>query len=206
MATASQITANQHNAQRSTGPITPEGKAAVSQNAFNHGLTAPFSVLPHEDQDEFDALLESYRDEFQPTGYHQNFMVNQMAQSRWKLARVQRLEACFLEQMLDPAAPPTTPDGRIVANMLKRSNDPLAAFQRYTAAAERSYYKAHHEFQAALKDARAKETAEIEALIETLCGPPRMSYPILPPSLAAESHSSATRSGASPNGEVRNRT
>lgn len=68
--------------------------------------------------------------------------------------------------------------------MLKRSADPLTAFQRYTAAAERSYYKAQREFQAALKNAKAQETAEMEALIETLCGPPRLPYPILPPSQA----------------------
>jgi hypothetical protein len=58
MATTPQITANQQNAQSSTGPQTEQGKAAVSQNALKHGLTAPFDVLDHEDQDEFDALLQ----------------------------------------------------------------------------------------------------------------------------------------------------
>ena len=40
MATPSQINANQVNAQQSTGPRSPEGKARVAQNALRHGLTA----------------------------------------------------------------------------------------------------------------------------------------------------------------------
>jgi hypothetical protein len=45
MATEKQINANRKNAQKSTGPKTAEGKAAVSQNAVKHGLfTRPFSM------------------------------------------------------------------------------------------------------------------------------------------------------------------
>lgn len=40
MATPAQIAANRRNAKRSTGPITPEGKAICSQNALKHGLSA----------------------------------------------------------------------------------------------------------------------------------------------------------------------
>ncbi len=41
MSTQAQILANRRNAQNSTGPRTPQGKAAVSQNAVKHGLTVP---------------------------------------------------------------------------------------------------------------------------------------------------------------------
>jgi len=41
MSTEAQILANRRNAQKSTGPRTRGGKAAVSQNAVKHGLTSP---------------------------------------------------------------------------------------------------------------------------------------------------------------------
>jgi hypothetical protein len=43
-----QIDANRRNAQFSTGPRTPEGRAAVGLNALRHGLSAQTSVLPGE--------------------------------------------------------------------------------------------------------------------------------------------------------------
>ena len=38
MATTAQVFANQANAQHSTGPVTPEGKARASQNAAAPGV------------------------------------------------------------------------------------------------------------------------------------------------------------------------
>ena len=54
MATTAQLLANQQNAALSTGPRTPDGKAASSPNATKHGLSSAFRVLAHEDQEEFD--------------------------------------------------------------------------------------------------------------------------------------------------------
>lgn len=193
MATISQLAANQQNAQHSTGPQTDEGKAAVSHNAFKHGLSSPFDVLPHEDQEEFDALVESYRDEFQPVGQHRNFLVNQMAQARWQLARAQRLEACLLEQMmLDPGSPADSPDARIVANMLTRSADPIAALQRYAANAERSYHRAHREFRTDIQDGHKQQHADVEAMIHSIYALPREPVPA-PMAAPAEAYPASTR-------------
>ncbi len=54
MSTKAQIKANKKNAQKSTGPRTAQGKAAVSQNAVKHGLFAVEPVIFDEDQAEFD--------------------------------------------------------------------------------------------------------------------------------------------------------
>jgi len=50
--TTKQIEANRRNAERSTGPTTPEGKARSSQNAVKHGLTARRSVITVGDGEE----------------------------------------------------------------------------------------------------------------------------------------------------------
>jgi hypothetical protein len=44
-ASAARQTANTANAQLSTGPTSPEGKASSSQNARKHGLTASELVI-----------------------------------------------------------------------------------------------------------------------------------------------------------------
>ncbi len=144
MATAAQITANQQNAVHSTGPKTPEGKAAAARNSTKHGLSGAFSVLPHEDQDEFDILLACLRDEFQPATQHETFLVEQMAQSRWRLARARRLETALFDQMLKGFIPEDD-DQRIAAKLMSGGDRALATLQRYATAAERSYYKAHAE-------------------------------------------------------------
>jgi hypothetical protein len=41
--------ANRQNAQHSTGPVTPEGKAAVRLNALTYGLRARSLLIPGED-------------------------------------------------------------------------------------------------------------------------------------------------------------
>jgi hypothetical protein len=144
MATPAQISANQQNAALSTGPKTPEGKAAAARNATKHGLSGAFTVLPHEDQAEFDSLVAALRDEFHPAGQHESFLVEQMAQSRWRLSRARRLETALFDQMLKGYIP-ADDDQRIAAKLVNGGDRALASIQRYASAAERSYYKAHTE-------------------------------------------------------------
>ena len=79
MATQKQIEANRRNAQYSTGPRTPKGKAAVRFNALQHGLTAPHALLPTEDPSDFDDLLRSFLDDLQPLGPIETSLVHKAA-------------------------------------------------------------------------------------------------------------------------------
>jgi len=56
MATEKQIEANRLNAQKSTGPRTPQGKVHVSRNSLRHGMRARAVVLPKEDEGRFHQL------------------------------------------------------------------------------------------------------------------------------------------------------
>ena len=59
MLTAPKLEANRANAQHSTGPRTPEGKAKVSRNPVKHGLTSKDVILrSDEDREEFTELRE----------------------------------------------------------------------------------------------------------------------------------------------------
>src|ERR1700675_649499 len=89
MATLKQFEANRRNAQKSTGPQTPEGKAAVSMNSLRHGLRARTVVLPGEDLHEFQELCDDLEIEWQPQSRSEQFYLEQMAVSQWKLVRLE---------------------------------------------------------------------------------------------------------------------
>src|SRR5260370_22729973 len=95
MSTERQLEANRRNAQQSTGPPTPEGRAAVRLNGLKHGLCAETLVVPGEDPAEFEAMLEAYRAEYQPATPTDEFLVRQFAMADWRLLRLHRCEAAF---------------------------------------------------------------------------------------------------------------
>src|SRR5216117_3433053 len=92
MATIKQIEANRRNALKSTGPGTPEAKAAVRMNALRHGLRARTVVLPAENSEEFHQLCNDLETEWQPQSRTEHFYVEQMAISQWKLTRIELAE------------------------------------------------------------------------------------------------------------------
>src|SRR6266446_6403785 len=93
MASPAQVTANQANAQTSTGPRTPEGKARVSQNAIRHGLTARHLVIRPDEHEEFAALQDSLLTELDPQGAVETITFHELLHSAWSLHRFRRIEA-----------------------------------------------------------------------------------------------------------------
>jgi hypothetical protein len=152
MPTSAQLLANRQNAQRSTGPRTAPGKAAVARNACRHGLSGAFTILAHEDHDEFQSLLDKYRSELKPESADETFLVETMAQSRWSLARARRIEAHLLDQIAGQPVQ-NDPNAYIAAELAAKSNSTLATVQRYATTAERSYFRARRE----LLQARSRE-------------------------------------------------
>jgi hypothetical protein len=83
---------NRENAQHSTGPITPEGKARSSQNALKHGLSGKALLIPSDDPAAFQRHLDSFLNEYQPQGPTEQQLVRTLASNSWHLDRVNRLE------------------------------------------------------------------------------------------------------------------
>ncbi len=63
MTSDKQLRANQRNALKSTGPRTPEGKAAIRRNALKHGLLSQEVLLPGEDEAALKDLGDTLRNE-----------------------------------------------------------------------------------------------------------------------------------------------
>src|SRR5262245_8915589 len=92
--------ANQANAVRSTGPKTPEGKAAVRFNAFRHGLLARDVVLPGEDEEAFEDLRNQVWADRSPVGPIEEFLVDRIVNAMWRLQRLARTETALLHSLV----------------------------------------------------------------------------------------------------------
>src|ERR1700737_1828754 len=104
VATDKQIAANRLNALKSTGPRTPEGRAAVRLNGVKHGLTAETLVLKGESESDFTELLDSLEAEHAPVTPTEEALVVQLAMATWRLRRLYHAEAGFYSYKLKDTA------------------------------------------------------------------------------------------------------
>jgi hypothetical protein len=105
---------NRANSQYSTGPRTPAGKQRSSLNALRHGLTAASAVLPSEDQAAYDAHRRGFFDEYQPATPTETQLVQELADTSWRLNRIPLLEA----EVLARAAAPVPLDQEITFDIV----------------------------------------------------------------------------------------
>ena len=96
MATERQIAANRLNAERCTGPKTPEGKDAVGRNAVTHGLTSYSGLLPGEKLEDFSDLRARVLAELAPDSAIEIELAERIASLLWRLRRVPAFEAALL--------------------------------------------------------------------------------------------------------------
>jgi hypothetical protein len=111
MATPAQIEANRANAQLSTGPRTPEGKAVARYNRLRHGLRAEAVLMPDENPDDYEALTADLWEQLQPLGPLEEAITDRIVTQLWRLRRVARIEAGvlrwhLLSEQLEPDGDP----------------------------------------------------------------------------------------------------
>jgi hypothetical protein len=100
MATALQIAANRRNAQRSTGPRTGEGKAAVRLNAVTHGMTAKSVLLRHEAAPDYHEIRAALIEDYAPATSQELMLVDQVAAGYWRTIRARRFETAMFDNQL----------------------------------------------------------------------------------------------------------
>jgi hypothetical protein len=92
MSSQAQIAANQANAQLSTGAKTEEGRAKSSLNALKTGLTGHTVLLPGDDAELYEAKLLHHVEAFNPVNEKETSLVQALADTEWRLARIPGLE------------------------------------------------------------------------------------------------------------------
>ena len=151
VATDKQTAANRLNAQKSTGPKTPEGRAAVRLNGVTHGLTAETIVLKGESQADFTNLFDSLEAEHAPTSPTEEALVVQLAMATWRLRRLYHQEAgfyaCQLQSLVGMQKDLNLDDAGRMGHAAAWSESTLNMFNRQEGRLERTFYRALHELQ-----------------------------------------------------------
>src|SRR5207302_6377563 len=161
--------ANRLNALKSTGPKTPEGKAAVRLNSLRHGLRARSVILPGEKSEAFQQLCDDLEAEWQPQTRTEQLYVEQMAVSQWKLRRMEIGEASLLIQKFGA----------------KNQIPLLDRLWQAEARMERSFTRAQRELER-LQKSRPKQTCEQPAEVEPASQPAEpIAAPAPPPAASA---------------------
>jgi hypothetical protein len=139
------------NGAKSRGPVTPQGRAASSRNSLRHGFTAQSVVLSTESQEDFQSLLDSYIDQFDPHSGVEMDLIQTMAAARWRLRRLCTIETTLLNNEMtrnskDIKREYHNPDdlARLawVFQNLADHGQSLALLMRYEGALNRSYDRA----------------------------------------------------------------
>jgi hypothetical protein len=87
-----QLTANQQNALKSTGPKTKDGKVTASKNATRHGIFSTAPIIKGETKEQWESFLQAFLDTHEPVGIHEMALVHRIAYIHWRLLRVLRHE------------------------------------------------------------------------------------------------------------------
>ena len=84
--------ANRQNAQHSSGPKTPAGKAAIRFNALTYGLRTRSTILPDENCADYSQLWDEFAADWQPQTRTERCYLETMVTSQWLLRRIAESE------------------------------------------------------------------------------------------------------------------
>lgn len=151
MASLKQIAANRANAQKSTGPKTPEGKRIVSQNPIQHGLLAVNPVCLPEEQEEYERFVAQMGTQWQAEEWLERLALDRLIDCAWRLRRVTKIETSLLVLNRNKVAQQATNDGNPAGSTLGgayvKANRCLVNLSRHERQLERSYQTALQELR-----------------------------------------------------------
>ena len=181
MSTEAQINANRLNAQKSTGPKSPEGKAASSLNALKSGIDAWSHIIPGEDPAELEALTAEFLLHYRPAGPTELSLVDTLISAEWIQRRLRCIEAqlwnyqveCLDKNLshadfIDAAIQHNSPLGHAFQDAL----EPLSRLQRRIDATNRMFLRTLK----ALQDLQSAAASEPPAAVPDQPLPPQIGF------------------------------
>lgn len=141
------IEANRRNAQRSTGPKTPEGKAKSSQNSITHGILVKkfLNGAAPETVAEIEALAAGIREHYQPADMLEEMLVQRIVIEAGREHRILGFEQKIEESTSGPI--------HLVAC--------LGHVARYATSTSRALYRAIQELERVQAARKARESSAI---------------------------------------------
>ena len=84
-------------------PATSSGTALTRFNALRHGVLSRYTLLPWEDEGEYQDLLSALVSEHQPSGPTEEHLVEELAGILWRKRRLRMAEGAALRRGLERA-------------------------------------------------------------------------------------------------------
>jgi hypothetical protein len=163
---------NRENAQHSTGPRTNAGKQRSSLNSLRHGLTAASPVLPTEDRVAYEDHHRCFFDEYKPATPTESQLVQELADTSWRLNRIPLLEADALTRALAPA----DAEQEITFDIVD-AHRILATLGLYSSRLSRQFHKSLEQLRDIQAERRRLENRQLRDAAEILIGHQRKGLP-----------------------------
>jgi hypothetical protein len=164
------LAANRANAQKSTGPRTPEGKRRSALNATRHGILSQVLHLPEEELEAYTEFTAGYVSSLGPVGQTETELARACADLQFRLHRLSAAEhnlfALVHEKHGDrwDTGHPESHAAMTFVETLRCSKDPLSTLSLYEQRLSRRFLQKLNKLHQMQKERRALEQEQLKQL------------------------------------------
>lgn len=155
------IEANRANAEKSTGPTSPWGKAKSAQNALKHGFFSKAVVLADEDPEAYELLRNQLWDQLRPRNVLEEIYVREITDTTWRLQRMMLVEKTVFTRRSVSFTGTECNSGFAFVNDAQ-GLDVFAKLSRYEALLTRKLHRAVEQFRKAKPEGIDKTSSSVE--------------------------------------------
>ena len=164
------LAANRANAQKSTGPRTPEGKQRSCMNATRHAILGQVLHLTGKDLTAYNEFTSAYLKTLQPKGAVETQLANTCADLQFRLHRIAAAEhnlfALGHEENGDSieTGHPESHAALTFAETLRRSKDPITTITLYEQRLSRRFLQTLKQLREIQAERRALEQQQLDEM------------------------------------------